>query len=150
MARMQSPSTTRTSFKVDEDLLDQLDDVAEAEGFDSRSEKLRDMVRDEVGAGAGERDEFVPESDVNEAVYRAAVRHAKKPRHVLRFDLFQSQIAQDAGISTDTVRSILHVLQGAGYVRLQAGHPGDRTTMESWLVKPLCADPRQWKHRKRV
>lgn len=150
MSRMQSPPTTRASFSIDEDTLNRLDDLADVEGYDSRSEKLRELVEEEVGAGDDGRDEYVPDVEVHAAVYRAALGHAKKPEHVVRIDVFGSQIAQEAGVSTSTVENILYVLQGAGYARRQSGHPGDTLTMESWKIKPLCADPGQWKHRKKT
>lgn len=147
MGRMQSPSTTRTSFSLPEHLLDDLDAIADAEDK-SRSEKLREMVEREVGAGDQERDEWVPQTDVHADVYLAAVEHSRKPDHVLRLDVFREQVAQEAGVSTSTVEKVLFILQGAGYVRRMVGSPSVDRSLDSWRVKPKCADPKKWKHRK--
>lgn len=155
MSRMQSPqdATARVTFTAPEDVVDRLDDLVDAEDYESRSALLRDMVREEVGADADDAGgDYLPAVDVHRAVYEAALDYSLmgKPVHVLRLDLYRSQLAQEAGVSTPTVDNILYVLQGAGYVRRLVGNPGDQVAVESWRVKPRCADPEQWKHRKQT
>jgi hypothetical protein len=127
-----------------------VDELAEVEGYDSRSEKLCEMVRSEVSQNAGGRSEYVPSDELMRDIYEAALEHARKPGFTLQVDLLGSQLAQEVGVATATVEKLLYMLQGAGYAKRQGKHPADTTDVESWKVKPRCADPEQWKHSRLV
>lgn len=142
---MQSPQTARTSFSVPERVLSTFDDLAESEGK-SRSEKLREVVKETVDMGEPERDDYVPESETMREVYLTLVETARKPQHILRWDVFGGQVAQQTSISKDNLGTILYMLERDGYVRELGKHPGDQTKRQTFYVKPLCADPNQWKY----
>jgi hypothetical protein len=95
---MQSPVTTRASFSVDEDTLDEFDDLADAEEK-SRSEKLRELVERAVSDGAdGSPDEYLPGDATAESVYLACLEYAQMPEHLLRFTIHKGEIAQASGV----------------------------------------------------
>lgn len=145
MSRMQS-ETTRVSFSIDEDDLEDLDALADAQEK-SRSQLLREFVENELADyRPNDDDEYRPSDDTLEAVYEAAVEYANG-NHGLRFDLRKSQMATDTGIPGTALRGHLLTLERHGYVKYQSGDALD-SKKDYWRVKPLCANPRAWRYSK--
>jgi len=63
-------------FKITESFLDETDDTRQGRGFNSRSEFIRDTLRDAVGFPTSDRDELVAllraEADIREGVTTSA------------------------------------------------------------------------------
>lgn len=143
---MQSPATTRASFSVDEETLDAFDDLADAEDK-NRSEMLRELVEQAVGAGASETaNQYMPGDETALAVYEACLAHAQMPDHLLRFGMVKGQIAEDSGVAKSKLSGVLFLLERSGYIRRWETHPMDQRDREFYRVKPRCADPGQWKY----
>jgi len=143
---MQTGTTSRVSFGLPEVLRDELDEEADRRDM-SRSELLRELVKDELAASTSdENDEFHPQDDALAAVYQAALEHASE--HRLRFDLRKSQMATDTGISATALRGYLVSLERDGYVKHQLGDAlgNGKSEADFWRVKPACADPRLWRY----
>lgn len=145
MGRMQS-ETTRVSFSINENTLDDLDAIADAQDK-SRSQLLRDLVENEVNEHVpDDNDEYRPSDDTLETIYASAVEHANQSLG-LRFDLRKSQMASDTGIPGTAIRGHLLTLERHGYVKYQSGDALD-SKKDYWRVKPLCANPKAWRYSK--
>lgn len=117
--------TSRTSFGVSEDALDELDEIADEEGM-NRSEKLRQLVRQEVERkrDIGEKNLDLPRDDRLADAYqqlhdRAYDSHKRKPRLPLKTaknDLYSNEVAKD-----DVLRKIIKPLEARGYVKIYSG-----------------------------
>jgi len=143
---MQTGTTSRVSFGLPEVLRDDLDDLADQRDM-SRSELLRELVKDELDASTpDDNDEYHPQDDALAAVYQAALEHSIE--HQLRFDLRKSQMATDTGIAATALRGYLVALQRDGYVKHQVGDAlgNGKSTADFWRVKPACANPRAWRY----
>lgn len=144
---MKSDSgTNRFSVSsVPDDLLDEFDALADAEGKD-RSEKVRELMRDAVGDSvADDSGDYLPNDEKLREVYEAAEEHAN-PHLTLRFDLVGSDIAQSAGIGKKAVRGHLFRLQKRGYVKHLHGDSAGSQSKESYRIKPPHANPKMWRY----
>lgn len=145
---MKSDSGTSriTISGVRDDVLDELDALADAEGK-TRSEKVVELIESEVADTVPDDDgAYLPQEDDLRSVYEAALEVATMPDHTLRFDQWGGTVAQKAELSQDAVRSQLFRLQTRGYVRHQQGRDGVEHKRECYRVKPRCANPKLWKY----
>lgn len=143
------PGTSRVTISgVRDDVLDELDALADAEGK-TRSEKVVELIESEVADAVPDDDgAYLPQEDDLRTVYEAVLEVATMPDHTLRFDQWGGTVAQKAELSQDAVRSQLFRLQSRGYVRHQQGRDGVEHERECYRVKPRSANPKLWKYSK--
>lgn len=147
---MKSDSGTGriTISGVPDDLLEELDALADAEDK-NRSEKVVELIRGEVGdAVADDSGDYLPTDDTLRAVYEAMLDAARMPDHTIRFDIHGGEVAQNAGLSQTAVRGNLFRLQSRGYVRHQRTKDATAQHGEVYRVKPRCANPKAWRFSK--
>lgn len=128
MARMESPGEDeqqRVSFRVPDDLLEEFDEAVEDQ---SRSEVLRQMMRNYVDA-PGEDEGLIPpqDDDMLARAYKALARHSGGA--AMPPDEAKSIVARSVGVPKEAIsRRVLTPLRDRGYVEA-VGNP----YQETWL-----------------
>ena len=147
----QSASNTdaQLSVRCDEDLKAAYKDALDAQGT-SMSDDLREHMEAVVRANSDRPgpQEHRPTDSTLRAVYDSLLTYSNETLR-LTLEFYDSAIANDSGVKKGSLPALCYRLQSKNYVRISGDPPGVSESKTYLKVKPPCAVPDEWVHRRR-
>ncbi|ELZ07346.1 ribbon-helix-helix domain-containing protein [Natrialba aegyptia] len=137
MGRMDHDPSSRVSFGCPDNLLEMLDEIAEREDK-NRSEKLREMVANEVEARGdlNEPQPMLPDDERLSEAYRLLHKRASAPHKTkrrVRLEAAKNKLYDNNTPKSAVLDEIIKPLESEGYISVE---PGNQSV---WVfVRPMC------------
>jgi len=149
MTRMDHNPDSRVSFGLDEELVEGLDDIVDAEDHASRSHLLRELVYERLREWRDEptdNETHLPSNDQHREVYLAAVQHSNEKLRVHESRHF-GLIAENTGVRKNNIADVFGPLRDRGFIAEMGHAPDAINPPDVYRVKPPAVDPDDWVYR---